>query len=206
MVLALVECRADVNATNTMGQTPVWMAARGGHTETVWTLVKCGADVNTADKDGYTPLHAAVMNNRASVIWTFVWECRVNTPSLNHDGKKARDLAPPGSITYKVFEWLEELQDPGHALYAKENAEKRGEVYDCVLCLEETKRQSHHLYSVRAPSVPRVLGRHACAARGQMPPLQSTDRARRAAGLVARPAPASCSSAWRSRELAQPLA
>jgi hypothetical protein len=165
-------------------------AAAEGDTKIVQTLVHFGVNPNSADIAGCTALHIAAIHDKPAVVWALVLECGVNPASLNSDGKKARDLAPPGSITYKVFEWLEELQDPGHALYAKENAEKRGEVYDCVLCLEETKRQRHRLYSVRAPSVPRVLGRHACAARGQMPPLQSADRARRAAGLVARPAPA----------------
>jgi len=52
------------------------------------------------------------------------------------------------------------------------------------------ERPRRRLCSVRAPGVPRVLGRLACAQHAQMPQMQSADRARRPAGTVSRRAPA----------------
>jgi hypothetical protein len=169
-VLALVACGADANTANNDGTTPVCIAAWNGHTETVRALVRdCGADANTAHKDGNTPvciaawmgytetvrallregradpfqaLLATVKHDNAAVMWRLVLECGVNPACRNRDGKRARDLAPPGSRpsrAYRLLECLEGLQAPGHTLYTAANAEKRAEGFECPVCLEETK-------------------------------------------------------------------
>jgi hypothetical protein len=173
-VRALAACGADVHTANETGDTPVHVAAGQGHTETVQALVECGADVNTADQEGRTPvwvaaraghtetvralvqqcgadpfpaLRDAARLDNAEMIWTLVRECGVNPAGLSRAGKKARDLAPPGSRACGLLGWLEELQEPEHALApeaqaaraAQEvaNAAKRDAEFECPLCLEK---------------------------------------------------------------------
>jgi hypothetical protein len=76
------------------------------------------------------------------MMWRLVLECCVNPACRNRDGKRARDLAHPGSRpsrAYRLLECLEGLQAPGHTLYTAANAEKRAEGFECPVCLEETK-------------------------------------------------------------------
>jgi ankyrin repeat protein len=155
---ALLKCGGRLDPDYTVNkdlQTPVWFAARAGNTEAVRTLCENGAHANIADVRGYTPLHIAAIYpgmdadagvRRQSLIWTLVRECGVNPASLNRDGKKARDLVPPGSGADKLLEWLEELQTPKHTITARAkkdlidgNANKRAASFDCALCLEKTK-------------------------------------------------------------------
>ncbi|WP_333023961.1 ankyrin repeat domain-containing protein [Wolbachia endosymbiont of Pentidionis agamae] len=62
------EKKADVNATNKDGDTPLHCAARNGHTEAVKVLIKNGADVNARDERGYTPLYVAVMCGHKNIL------------------------------------------------------------------------------------------------------------------------------------------
>ena len=64
----LLAVGADVNAKNTVGWTPLHLAARIGHTEAARLLLAAGADVNAKDKDGHTPLHGAAENGHTDVV------------------------------------------------------------------------------------------------------------------------------------------
>ncbi len=108
-------------------------AAAEGDTKIVQTLVHFGVNPNSADIAGCTALHIAAIHDKPAVVWALVLECVVNPASLNSDGKKARDLTPPGSIAYKTLEWLEEVPDPK---YAKANTENRADGFLCPLCRE----------------------------------------------------------------------
>ena len=77
-VQELVRCGADVNPENSDGETPVWLAAAHGHTQTVRVLLCSGADVDTvnaklktplwiAAAEGHTDTVQALMENGASV-------------------------------------------------------------------------------------------------------------------------------------------
>jgi 3,4-dihydroxy-2-butanone 4-phosphate synthase len=168
-VRALAACFADVSTADQEGRTPVWVAARAGHTETVLALVQqCGADpfpalvwvaaraghtetvralVQQCGADPFPALRDAARLDNAEMIWTLVRECGVNPAGLSRAGKKARDLAPPGSRACGLLGWLEELQEPEHALApeaqaaraAQEvaNAAKRDAEFECPLCLEK---------------------------------------------------------------------
>jgi hypothetical protein len=121
-------------------------AAEEGDSKLVKTLVCFGVNPNSADGAGCTALHIAAIHDKPAVVWALVLECGVNPASLNRDGKKARDLAPPGSSAYKALEWLEELQTPKHTITATakkdlidRNAKKRAAPFECALCLEEKK-------------------------------------------------------------------
>jgi hypothetical protein len=108
-------------------------AAEEGNTKLVQTLVHFGVNPNSADRAGCTALHIAAIHDKPAVVWALVLECGVNPASLNRDGKKARDLAPPGSSAYKALEWLEEVPKPE---YAVANALKRAAVFLCPVCQE----------------------------------------------------------------------
>ena len=58
----------DVNKANKYGDTPLFWAASGGHTECVKQLIEAKADVNKAANWGYTPLYcAAVVGHKECV-------------------------------------------------------------------------------------------------------------------------------------------
>ena len=48
--------------------TPVYLAAREGHTHVVMELIKAGADVNQATSVGFTPLYVAAQNGHEGIV------------------------------------------------------------------------------------------------------------------------------------------
>ena len=52
--------RADVNAKDNAGQTPLYEAVRNGRKDIVELLLANNADVNAKDSYGQTPLHMAL--------------------------------------------------------------------------------------------------------------------------------------------------
>ena len=50
---------ANIDVRNKKGNTPLWLAANGGHLDVVQLLVQAGADVDAADNRKITPLMAA---------------------------------------------------------------------------------------------------------------------------------------------------
>lgn len=63
---ALIEARANVNAPDPIGRTPLHWAASANREELVGLLVKAGADVNLQDKDGRTALDLVKSGRSAS--------------------------------------------------------------------------------------------------------------------------------------------
>ena len=59
---------ADVNRSDTDGDTPLWEAAYWGHAEVAKLLLAAGADVNRANTGGDTPLWEAAYNGHAKVV------------------------------------------------------------------------------------------------------------------------------------------
>ena len=55
----MVAARADLEARNQDGSTPLHLAARDGAAEVVTTLLEAGADLEARDAIGRTPLHRA---------------------------------------------------------------------------------------------------------------------------------------------------
>lgn len=50
---------AHIDVRNKKGNTPLWLAANGGHLDVVQLLVQAGADVDAADNRKITPLMSA---------------------------------------------------------------------------------------------------------------------------------------------------
>ena len=64
----LLNAGADANkATHTIGWTPMHIAARNGHVETVQVLLNAGADANKATDNGETPMYIAAMNGHTEI-------------------------------------------------------------------------------------------------------------------------------------------
>ncbi|RHZ59789.1 ankyrin repeat domain-containing protein [Aspergillus thermomutatus] len=59
MISMLIQEGADVNASNSLGLTPLHTAARAGDNQLVSLLVDAGADISARAKSGETPLHTA---------------------------------------------------------------------------------------------------------------------------------------------------
>ncbi|XP_078577775.1 uncharacterized protein LOC144862829 [Branchiostoma floridae x Branchiostoma japonicum] len=55
-VKTLLQAGVQVNTVNSDGETPLWDAVKGGHTNIVSLLLQAGANTDTADKNGSTPL------------------------------------------------------------------------------------------------------------------------------------------------------
>ena len=58
-----------VNRKDRKGYTPLYSAARNGHTECIKTLLECGAQVNKSScYDGYTALMAAAEKGQRHIV------------------------------------------------------------------------------------------------------------------------------------------
>ncbi|KAF7889949.1 uncharacterized protein EAF02_002364 [Botrytis sinoallii] len=64
----LLENGADVEIRDSTGNTPLFWAAKGGHTEVVSRLLDTGAKPNIGGHDGLKPFHVAASNNHAGVV------------------------------------------------------------------------------------------------------------------------------------------
>lgn len=84
---------AEVSATNSKGDTPLHLAAQGGHTACVQTLIRHGADPNSVNAmDGDTPLHRAVRNGHVASVQACV-QAGSRLDIRNLSGQTPRQLA-----------------------------------------------------------------------------------------------------------------
>jgi cytohesin len=92
LVRLLIKYRADVNAKNKRGGTPLHGAASRSSGKVVSLLIANGADPNAADDRGYTPLFYAVADNNLD---TAIALCD-GSADMNvrvRDGKSLSDIA-----------------------------------------------------------------------------------------------------------------
>ncbi len=68
VVDVLLKNGADVNARDTLGETPLFLAARKGFETIVKSLLDHGADANAKTRRGCTPLHAAADSGLAEIV------------------------------------------------------------------------------------------------------------------------------------------
>lgn len=62
---------AHIDVRNKKGNTPLWLAANGGHYDVVQLLVQAGADVDAADNRKITPLMSAFRKVGDQVLLCF---------------------------------------------------------------------------------------------------------------------------------------
>lgn len=68
LIDALVKAKADLEAKNNFGQTPLMLAAREGRTPQLDALIRNGAKVNAKDEDGWTALMLAAFNGQQECV------------------------------------------------------------------------------------------------------------------------------------------
>jgi ankyrin repeat protein len=64
----LLQHKADVDARDSYGATPIHIAIISGNSEMVRLLLTHGADVNASNNYGWTPLHSAAVSGRADIV------------------------------------------------------------------------------------------------------------------------------------------
>ena len=78
MVKELIHRGALVNYADTEGDTSVFNAARGGHTDVVRVLVESKADAHKPNNSGITPLHMAACYGHMAIVKYLVEECHTD--------------------------------------------------------------------------------------------------------------------------------
>ncbi|RLN06174.1 hypothetical protein BBJ28_00010147 [Nothophytophthora sp. Chile5] len=79
-----VAAGADVNVKNSMGHTPVYVAAARGHHHVLTLLLERGGRANDVALDGSTPLHAACENNHDRAVKILLkYKARLDARALN---------------------------------------------------------------------------------------------------------------------------
>ena len=115
-VRALIETRADVNATQQDGTTPLHWAVDRDQPEIVQMLIRAGANVKAANRYGATPLWLASVNGNAKTM-SMLLEAGADAKAANGDGETALMVAARTGKTEAVDLLLARGADPN----AKEN-------------------------------------------------------------------------------------
>ena len=92
-VRALVQKKADVNATQVDGTTALHWAVQANDLATVDVLLKAGAKVSAANREGVTPLLLATQNGNAAMIEKLVKGGADPNASLTKDGDTSLMMA-----------------------------------------------------------------------------------------------------------------
>lgn len=70
--LMLQKESTDVNATNDIGETPLYIAVRENNMYITELLIQAGADANKKDNDGLSPLHVAARKGKVHIVGALV--------------------------------------------------------------------------------------------------------------------------------------
>lgn len=92
MVRLLLENKANVNAIDTKGRTPLILSAIGGYIGTVEELVKAEARIDVRDSKGCTALACAVLNRRPRTVALLIAN-GANVHIQDNQGRTPRDMA-----------------------------------------------------------------------------------------------------------------
>jgi ankyrin repeat protein len=110
-VRALLDTRADVNATQSDGTTPLHWAVDRDQPEVVQMLIRAGANVTAANRYGATPLWLASVNGNAKTM-AMLLEAGADARSANADGETALMVAARTGKTDAVNLLLARGADP----------------------------------------------------------------------------------------------
>ena len=89
----LIMAGADCNATDDMGETPLFTAIREGSVRCAQLLIKNGASLNVACEDGTTPLHLAVKKDCVEIVQKLLRAGAVVSPAPLWDGTMPLHIA-----------------------------------------------------------------------------------------------------------------
>lgn len=93
--------RANVNAKNEDGETPLHWAAANGYLKITKILISAGADVNAKNKYGQTPLHLAVSRGRLKVAEILI--------SAGADDVNAKSNSGWTPLHVAAYQWYSEI-------------------------------------------------------------------------------------------------
>ena len=89
----LIMAGADCNATDDMGETPLFTAIREGSVRCAQLLIRSGANLNVACEDGTTPLHLAVKKDCVEIVQELLRAGAVASPPPLWDGTMPLHIA-----------------------------------------------------------------------------------------------------------------
>ena len=101
--MLLLQSKADVNATDRLGETALHSAAWSGHRETVEHLVRFNIDLNKTNLDGRTALHLAALQGHDELT-DFLLESGASSRIPDADGLLACALAERANKDKDVLE------------------------------------------------------------------------------------------------------
>jgi len=107
-VRELIKRRADVNARDKDGRTPLHHAAYNGRLEVARLLVERGADVNARDKNGWTPLDIARERGCLEVARLLESAARWRPSKVEEYLAKLEKLYREGMVSEEVYRRLKE--------------------------------------------------------------------------------------------------
>ena len=102
MVKFLIEHGAVLSIRNSIGRTPLHIAAWYGRVEPLKVLLAAGANPNVADVDGQTPLHLVLLPDNSGLgpelpqreaVVKLLLDAKVDAHARNRDGKTPLMLA-----------------------------------------------------------------------------------------------------------------
>ncbi|TGO27127.1 hypothetical protein BPAE_0047g00430 [Botrytis paeoniae] len=99
----LLENGADVEIRDSTENTPLFWAAKGGHTEVVSRLLDAGAKPNIGGHDGLRPLHVAASNNHAGVAKLLLGAGVSPLTTRTKDTARSCGKAPPNASQHPLM-------------------------------------------------------------------------------------------------------
>jgi truncated hemoglobin YjbI len=97
---ALLECGANIEARDSLGDTPLRRSVNCDQAEVARLLVTRGADVHSKGSKGVTPLLAARTSNMRQILQTAASSARIGPAELEQGGSQARSArVEPGDFS-----------------------------------------------------------------------------------------------------------
>ncbi len=165
IVKLLIEAGADVNKMSDWG-TPLYLAAKGGHTIMVKLLIEAGAKVNMQQENGRTALHASIKEccdwDRQEEIIKLLIGAGAEVNIQNKAGESALKLAIMNIDSKCRFLGAESLIEAGATITSELKEElKQGNFFlhsnirvTPIICMKDLLRNNDNLQSVRVEYYP----------------------------------------------------
>jgi len=109
-IQAALRDKANVNAFDKWGSTPLHLASRNGHADAIMALLAGGADVNADNWYGWTPLHSASENGHVDAVKALL-DAGADPTIAAEDGKRPIDVV----CTFKYIKEANKANAPAIA-------------------------------------------------------------------------------------------